>query len=384
MKTPHASDLQDAFMALAARDPGHPLLCLWDEPNERYRSVDPAILFEHAASLVTELPPEATVPSGSLAAGLLESSPYPLRILVGSDRIALASSHALGDDRSLTHLLIELLTSTRPALHQFPGRTSTASQLAVALAEYVHRPGRLVRAVADRQGAPGSPFQGDRSPAMPAGTILVQDVRIQREHVERLRAWRRERCPGVSMAALTSTLWFRALNGMGQAPEGFYLLVDTRRYGGARASHLWGNLAKSVYVRPASMVQPQHMATAVKQTLESTRPLAALTAQALRASATCRGQRLVQPPTTQVEYSLTHLRALSTSAGLPWLNDPTEVRCLLGLTPGGPLGVTVAFLTIGEALHVTVSMRNDNPEAVRIASGLEAMADPLSLLDGSR
>jgi len=381
--TPDIQEVRAALTILAERAPDHPFLSLLDHENGLYRTVARSHMPHHVIQMVSELSPDATVSLEKLAASLLEPQPYPLRILVGAQHVALAASHALGDGRSITRLLAEFLTTRTPTLEKFSGRTSTWGLLNMAFAQYGGRPRQVFRAVEARRNASSPCVAGGSCAGAPfedaLGEMLVWSSRIRDTDLEQLRGWRRENYSAVTMAALVFTMWFRALTRTGAVPQGFYLLVDARRYGGTQSERLWGNYAKSVYVRPASVLHPNHVATALRQNLASTRPLAALTLQAYDQARQGDAGPRAPGSTGEVEYSLTHL-AGGALAQLPWLGDSSETCFVAAATPADPLGVTVTFLEIRGGMIITASLRRDNPEAARVAASLQAMTEPLLLL----
>lgn len=384
LETPDVQELRAALISLAEHAPGHPLISLFDHKNNRYTPVARPHLEDHVARTVSELPTKLTVSPEMLAGTMLEPQPYPMRILISGEYIALSASHALGDARSLMWLLAELIIKRPPKLEEFVCRTSTVHLLNIALRQYLRRPSQLLRAVEDRPSGPpptteGNPFP----PAPPLEKTAVQSSRIRRADLELLRRWRQDNCPSATMASLAFTIWFRALNRTGHVPEGFYLLVDARRYGGIQSEQLWGNYAKSVYVRPASVLSADDVSSALKQTISSTRPLATLTAQAFYQARPSNSKKLIQPSAAEVSYSLTYLGAPPSLTRLPWLGDRSQTRFITGATPADRLGVTVSFLELRAEMLVSVSLRQDNPDAARIATSLHAITEPCQLLTDS-
>lgn len=379
---PRADALRTALLRLAERDPGHPFLSRL-RPNGTCEQVSRADLAAHVSGCVSEDPQLTARSSPAVAAQLLPRRAEPLQIVVGPQHLAIGASHVLGDGRSMNLLLGKLLTEAVPDLSAVAGRTRTSDVLRLLGGNVARQPQTLIAAARARRRARAA-IQAERAPSSMIPTscdfrVLYQ--RVDRGTIDELRRWRDATGTSASMAALLSSLWFRAVAGhVGDLPDGFWFLVDTRRYGSPAFAETWGNFAQSVYLRPPSLLDAGDAGRAVRAVLDSTWPLVALTLAGRRAgtptSPPVGGERVQ----SQRAYYLSHVAGSAATREWPWTGSADTAVFLSAATPAGPRSVTVQFRELAGTMHVTATCTASDPIAATLPLVLAALADPMALV----
>ncbi len=367
-------------MRLTERDPGHPFLPSLQHPDGTWQPVART----DVGDLVSEDPLLTAATAADLAAQLLRPRLEPLRIVVGPDHLAVAASHVLRDGRSMHLLLGRLLTEAVPDLSSVEGRTRASDVLRLVCGHYVREPGTLVTAGLARRRSRAA-IKGGRAsgPVVPASRgFRVRYQRVDRRQMDHLRLWRDRTATSVSMTALVSSLWFRAVaRHCGDLPDGFWLLVDTRRYGLPRFAMTWGNYAQSVYTRPHSLLDPGDVGSAIRSMLESSWPLAALALGGLRARALRRRDAGQTCGEGSRAYHLSHVAGSPTSQDWPWTGSVDNATLVSAATPAAPRSVTVQFRHLAGGLHVTTTCAADDPLSRTLPAALADLADPVALAE---
>ena len=227
MLPPTADALRTALLRLAERNPDHPFLSRL-RANGTWERVSRPGLAAHVGNLVREDPQLTARSSPALAAQLLPHRAEPLRIVVDPEHVAVGASHVLGDGRSMNVLLGKLLMEAAPDLSAMEGRTHTSQVLRLLGGHVARQPQTLIAAAQARRQARAALLAGRASSPMIPTTrdfrVLYQ--RVDRGSIDELRRWRDRTQISASMAALLSSLWFRAVARHVGAPRG--LLVPGR------------------------------------------------------------------------------------------------------------------------------------------------------------
>jgi hypothetical protein len=367
---PSADALRSALLRLAERDPDHPFLSRL-RANGTWERVSRPNLAAHVSSLISEDPQLTARSSPALAAQLLPHRAEPLRIVVGPEHVAIGASHVLGDGRSMNLLLDKLLTEAVPDLSAVQGRTQTSKVLRLLGGHVARQPQTLIAAAQARRQARAAILAGRASsPMIPTSCdfrVLYQ--RVNRKSIDELRRRRARTGTSASMAALLSSLWFRAVaRHVGDLPDGFWFLVDTRRYGSPDFAGTWGNFAQSVYLRPASLLDSGDVGRAVRVVLDSMWPLAALTLGGLRAGTPTLSPAVGEGVRCQRAYYLSHVAGSAATRMWPWTGSADTAMVLSAATPAGPRSVTVQFRELAGSLHVTATCTASDPIAATLPS----------------
>ncbi|MGR7023752.1 hypothetical protein [Geodermatophilus sp. URMC 62] len=375
--------MRTALLRLTERDPDHPFLSRL-RANGTWERVSRPNLAAHVSNLVSEDPQLTARSAPALGAQLLPHRAEPLQIVVGPEHVAVGASHVLGDGRSMTLLLGKLLTEAVPDLSAVAGRTQTSDVLRLLGGHVARQPQTLITAARARRQARAA-IQAERasSPTIPTSCdfrVLYQ--RVHRGPIDALRRWRDATGTSVSMAALLSSLWFRAVaEHVGDLPDGFWFLVDTRRYGSPAFAEIWGNFAQSVYLRPPSLLDAGDAGRAVRAVLDSTWPLAALTLGGLRAGTPTPSPAVGEGVWCQRAYYLSHVAGSAATREWPWTGSADTAVFLSAATPASSRSVTVQFRELAGTLHITATCTASDPIAATLPLVLTALANPIALVN---
>jgi hypothetical protein len=263
------------------------------------------------------------------------------------------------------------------ALLDLIGPSSDRSTLRALADFYGRRPLRIVETLRSTRPLPRTVAQDEISLVGQRGPSLEYQ-RLDRSTWSALRAWRDDRCPDVSVAAVLFSLTSRAFASSGLRVDagGFYLLVDNRRFLRGPVP-LTGNLAKSVYVRPDDPTDPFAVHHTIRETVSSGRTLAS---SALSAFSSERQRRRLErtgaiggwAPSSDAVLSLTYLRRLRALESLPWLGDGE--RWLVGCnTTGSSAGITVYYAEVDGELHISVSYIGDRIDEAGVRRAVDLL-----------
>ncbi len=280
-------------------------------------------------------------------------------------------------------LLGKLLTEAVPDLSGVEGRTHTSEVLRLIGGHVARQPQTLIAAAQARQQARAAILAGRASsPMIPTSRdfrVLYQ--RVDRGSIDELRRRRDRTGTSASMAALLSSLWFRAVaRHVGDLPDGFWFLVDTRRYSSPDFDETWGNFAQSVFLRPPSLLDPGDVGRAVRAVLDSMWPLAALTLGGLRAGTPAPSPVVGKDVPGQRAYYLSHVAGSGATQMWPWTGSAHTAMYLSAATPAGPRSVTVQFRELAGTMHITAICTASDPIAATLPHALAALADPSALV----
>jgi hypothetical protein len=305
----------------------------------------------------------------------------PLLLGVRGDVLGMRLSHAAGDGRTASALLMELL---------LPGpvrRTTTGRHafLRAAGRHFGRYPGRALGALSHGRppylglssGGPDhswAPDQACRYAYSPAGLVAE------------LTRYRDRRLPGVSMAALLSAALPVALTrvGLHSARPGLTVLVDTRRFLPGSVP-VEGNFTHAQYLRPADPTDPRAVDAVLRAELHSGRPLARLRdARALLPGGSPGRRAVPAPAVPRPELTVAHLNRFDPDGLLSWLGDGRHRRFASAPDPASPAAVSVSFTELDGVLHASAGFHGSTfrPELVGAALDL-LVTDPVGLLGGA-
>jgi hypothetical protein len=383
--------LRVALIDLHRLYPEHPALCRVDRAARRWIPLSDAEFATRAHVAVAEPEAFAQGPSGlaeALRTEMLEMplDDHPLRFLVRDGHFEVKVTHGIGDGRNFNIVVPALVhAATSGAAPSLPSAAATRLPLARATwRHFASDPRRVVKLL--RMPRPTMPEPGSEETLPWTPDLCSHYVRSPEGQVSRLRAWRDQRLPGVSISALLFAATAAAFERCGIPSEhpGMIILVDARRYL-PKSSTVYGNFSTGPYVVPARQRDPRALHEALALAVEAGQPLAILGAMDLHAWWTRRrartdADRVRAHPSPRL--ALTHVGQLTSYAGLPWAAEPHERTMMSVPTPGGPEGVTISLAELDGIVHLNTTFHRStfDEDSVRRAAEL-ICDDPLSLLN---
>jgi hypothetical protein len=382
-----APALRRALIELHASRPTARAVCRIDRARGRWVPIAPRDFPAWAERLVLDL--DDGIGADEVIRRLFRErlQDRPILLGAGPSYVGFRMSHATGDGRVGDPVFAELLRAAstgRPARTPYPGTTRLPLLRAVVhhFARHPRRlPGglRITRpSVRPEPGAPAVDWAPD---------VAHHAARSAPEAAARLRAWRKEHAPGVSVGALLFASVSAAFARCVEAPArpGLVVLVDARRYL-PPGRPVDGNFAFGDYLEPSDLTDPRAVHHTMTQHLQLGRSLVMLALHNARLLlAGYRPDRpVVAPAMPRPQLTLTYLGRADDYAGLPWTAAPDERRMLDMITPAGPQAITVAIEELGGVLHATATYHRNVFDPAQIAAATEAVfADPAELLAGS-
>jgi hypothetical protein len=372
----HARDLRRALADVYADRPDAKAVSRLDRPAGRWRPVRGPAVANWIDNLVLDLDPSD---DADKVAARLMSEPLrdrPLLLAAGGPYAGMRLNHATGDGRLGDPLFSELLHAAvggRRARHPYPG--SVRLPLLRAVVRHLTRhPGRLPSALTFRR-PPALSRPGD--PHLPWAPALAHHWASSGESgADRLRRWRDEHVPGVSVGAVlfaaAAASFARHVDAVPR--PGMVVLMDARRYlpPGTRVD---GNFASGQYVEPRDPADPRAVHEVLADEIRSGRSLTMLALH--NARQTLVGHRYTAPVTAPAaprpRLSLTYLGRTDVYADLPWSGPETDRRMIDVVGTAGPEGVTVAIEEIGGVLHATSTFHANVFDAGQVAAATEAL-----------
>jgi len=328
------------------------------------------------------------------AADLLVGTSFPAgdrrtRIVLAGDHILTDHNHGLGEVELTLRfhaVLLGVLDPTDPAVWRDTRRRCSGVGTAAARV-FGSDPRRLwaLRRLLGSAGVPEEPVAETRDevPWTPsrAGAVAT----FEQDVFDRLRAWRDEHEPSVSMFSVTSTVLHRALTAEGIDPAPTISVpFDVRRYLPAGRTPL-GNFVAGLDFPVGAYPSPRAIHDALGRAASTGRPVANLAVSSARTRVALRRGLTFAAPSTRPRSPRARILFSSLSKGplvdrLPWLatdlpfyaahNDPT-----------GPEGITFTTSAFGSRVIVVASFHDTVFPADRIRAALQrAVADPLGLL----
>ena len=383
---PDVTALRLKMADFMASDPGHPLCCTLEEEGRRWRPVDPEDRHCHIEQVIVRGGQfDRDDPFGYLNAHRPSpDSTAPFKVIVGPDSMCIYFAHVAGDAAVFSPFLARTTFGDVEALKPLQSHAGIAYAAKIFWKEL--RPHWRDWWHHMRSGNAAPPPPAVEAPRLPSGfepkTVTVGTL-VSAEDFGAFKAWRKAHCADVSLAALMASAAYRALAGQ-QIPinsEGFYTLVDVRRYLPKRDALLPGNLAKSVYVT-GDLDNPAAVAASIKQVVDSARAIPALVAGALAAGQGSPAERSsggTRGPVTMTFNSMMRLYGVDL---LPWTR-PEEARFFQMAYPISANGISVAACRIGDRIELSASFDPDVVDRQAVERALAQLRDMPALLGGA-
>jgi len=381
--------LTDPTCRVASRlDPDHPR---WEPLTgadieaslpDRVRDLGPAVPSRNGTAPVAASPEAVT--------DYLRDSPLddrPLILAVQGPYVGIKASHGLGDGRIIDGLLAALLAAAAEpgtgvdARATAPRRGWRLPLLTAAGRQFAQHPSALVPALrVDRPPTPSTP-----EPGPGAETTAYVTASSEPGVVDRLRAYRDARVPGVSVVALLSAAVYRAFatSALSRPDPGVVMLIDARRYLPPDAV-VPGNFSWGQYVRPDDPGDPRAYDRVLRSELASGRALAMMALRDLHTI--LRPVREPTPPglpeaPTPV-LTLSHLGRLTAFDSLPW--KPGAPRFVSLVPSAGPGSISLTLAEMRGAVHVSATFLDGGFDRADVADAVRRIADdPVALLAAS-
>jgi len=315
------------------------------------------------------------------------------RIVLAGDHVLTDHNHGLGEVELTLRFhaaLLGVLDPTDPALWKDTRRRGSGLPTA-AIRAFGSDPRRLWalrHLYGGRTAGSSAPEQRDEMPWAPsrAGAVAIFEHDVH----ARLRGWREQNAPGVSMFAVTATVLHRALGAEGIDPAPTISVpFDVRRYLPAGRTPL-GNFVAGLDFEVGTSPSPRAIHDALNHAAATGRPVANLAMSSLRARlALHRGIDFPSPghrprfPRARLLFS--SLTKSSLGQGplvdrLPWIDAERPFYAAYN-EPTGPEGITFTTSAFGDRVIVVASFHDNVFPADRVRAALHrATTDPLALL----
>lgn len=373
---PSADALRRAVAAIASRYP-HSRLTWSLDPTKKYWRNDRSV-----ESIVVERDWDDSVDIGTHLDEVAHDTSLepPLTVIRYPNHLSVKTLHCMGDGRVFMTIAAAILQTALNGEVGWPAQPAGRFPLAAAAARtFVRHPSRIMSAIGDR------PARGSAHP--PAGMSQWAPARhthyatMSRAQADEMFAWGKETAPQASRFALQITLVLRALQRVGmEVSSDVHVLVDLRRYLGWR--YIDGNFVSGVPMRMDWTMSPEQISSSIKATNASARPLAGQMQTSLR------GGGPAMPESSVDRNGLPHLTFSNFGRppeidGLPFLpNGPTVYAG--GVTPAGPLGLTVFTGEVSQVLGIAFSFHENVVDRAVVEDAMcLATSDPIGLLSAS-
>ncbi len=383
IEQPDIARLKADLLELMASDPANPVNCVLSTDGRRWMEVEEATRVRHLDSVVIATGPFDTEdPYDYLRRYAPDpTSGIPYKVLVGPDSLTCYIAHVLGDAVVVCSFAVLLALGDVHGLRHL--RPDSGMGVAVRLLRSEARDHykswwQHFRATPKVQ-APPIPAGGNR----PVPALISSDAvghRISPEAVAALQDWRRTTCPEVSTSGLIAAATHRALtrNGIEMNPDGFFTLVDLRRYLPEKQALRPGNIVKSVFI-PACMNDPSDVGAGIKEAVSSARAIPALAIGAL-SSGLRPGSR--QPAISESAYStmtFNYMMRLPGTDHIPW-RDLGAARFSSMSYPCTPDNLAIFACGVAGAVHFSASFVPEVIDKSAVRNALQELDDIPALL----
>lgn len=209
------------------------------------------------------------------------------------------------------------------------------------------------------------------------------------EQVAELGKWASANAEGATSASISVTLWAAALRAEGVAVDDhIMILFNSRRYLEPEYLGAHGNFAVGIPLRLPESSTPAHIASTMRQVIESGWPIAILTMSEVKNSlSSIRRRRAEAPDNSVVEASNTLRLAVSDLGKLPmfghlkWAGDGRPPQVAASLEPDGADGVTMLIAQVAGGRTYTASYCSKVVDDAVIDAALARLcSDPVGLL----
>jgi hypothetical protein len=371
---PSTEALRHAVTALAKHYPRSRLTWSIDRTKRRW------VNNRTAASIVTERSWDERKSIGAVLDAMARdvSLDPPLTLIRYPNHLGLKMSHSIGDGAmSLTVIASVLQTATCPEVARWPAQPGGRFPLIVAGCRTFGRHPPLVRsAIRDRHR-----FSADASPTVtrswtPSRRTIY--TTIGRGGTQEIYSWRDEFAPTATRFALHVSLLLRALRRVGlEVASDPRVVVDLRHYLGSRL--IDGNFVAGVPMRIGWQMTPEQIATTVKATIASGRPLANQMLTSLRVGTAMPLATSVDPDgPPRVTFSYFGRPPLIER--LPYLPDDQPVYGG-SVEPDGPWGLTFLHAENAGVTPIAAIFHDNAIDPAVMEKAMDLVAsDPVGLL----
>lgn len=308
----------------------------------------------------------------------------PLTLIIAGDYLVQLFEHRIGDGAIMLGLPAALVAvANGEEVPEWLAAASSAHPLRDALmTTFAAHPGRILDVVKARGGVvPSDPKSADRD--------WTPDYSIEfalgsPETNSAIRAWTKEQDAPVSFTSAITVMLRRALEASGiECSNRVTAILDARRYL-PEGTATTGNFITGIPLAVADADDPTLIERALRSTVETARPLAALAAGLAKHAA---GEREPALPTTAPVDARAHVvmsnmgvsRALE---NLPWRDGTGVGRSMFSNRPIGPEDISVLVMMIGGNIHLTATFHGNIFPSDAVARALEMVANrPLELFD---
>ncbi|WP_418004898.1 hypothetical protein ACNO8X_08245 [Mycobacterium sp. PDNC021] len=377
---PEVGVLRAALAEFMATDPMNPLCCTLSADGRSWLPVENERRADFLQQAVVSTEPMDMVDVHSY---IRRHAPHPdqripYKILVGPDSLTCYLAHVVGDAVPHSAFAVSLalgdvdeLRYLKPDVGMF-----TAARLLVSQTRPHYKDWWQYHRAGPRPDTAGPT-------TIPVPNQLSADgigLRVSAPSFERFQQWRKDNHPDVPTSALIAAAAYRSLthNGVPLNPDGFYTVIDLRRYLPAKNALRPGNLAKSIYI-PADMTDPRSIAAGIRSAVDSARGIPALAQGGL--IAVLRDRKWQQHP-TEISKITMSFNLMMRNPGLnhiPWL-DPDAARYTVMTYPTSPTNLTVAACGSNGTIEFAVSFVPELVSKAALRQSLTELSDLTAVL----
>jgi hypothetical protein len=383
VKVPDVEILRAEMVGFMAQNPTHPLSCTLSGDRRRWLPVAPADREKHVAAAIVggdAIDGRPADPYVSIAANRTSGTiTTPYKVVVGQESILVYFAHIGGDSTVFSPFSCGLLGDFDQLRPLRPN-----AGLATILKLFVQqlRPhGRdwwrqlSAKAVGDEAAEP-SPQIVNVVP----DDVIATGVQIDKATFAAFLAWRKAKCPNISVTALMTTATYLAFaaEGLPIDPSGFNTILDLRRYLPKDQVLRPANLAVGTFIK-ADISDPVDVAASLVEAVESARAVPEALAGTVFAGVL---RRAPAPASTSERVTMT-FNSMPRNPGtetIPWL-DENEIT-YTGMTyPGRPDALSIFALGIEGQMEFAASFNPNVLDRTTVRQALTRLNDMPALLE---
>lgn len=379
---PDVTVLRSRMVDFMEAHPRHPLNCTLDDNGRRWRPVGPQDRLRHVQEVIVEAESfDDQDPFGYLKAHRPASGfTGVFKVIVGPDSMCFYFAHAAGDAVVYALFFLRMTVGDVDALKPLRPRSGivVAARMCLTQARSHWRDWWHHLRSAE---APPTPPSG-AAPVGACSAVPESDAvgaLISAADVEAFKEWRQAHRADVSLIALVTAATYRALadQGVPMNGDGFYTLIDLRRYLPKRDAMRPGNLAKSVYLS-ADLDEPADIAESLKYTVKTARAVPALFCGAIptvRRKATS-DSAVAGSPVTLIFNWLSNVYGIDL---LPW-TAPEKARFFQLSYPISANAISVTAIQVRGGIEVSASFDPRGVDRDAVTRALVQLRDMPALL----
>ena len=315
------------------------------------------------------------------------------RVGVAGQYLLIDYNHGVGDIALLSRFIEVIIAGVDPQNPDLWRRTALPPLLTATARTYAN-PLRLLRMAAwyrrNRDLAPPLTAPGrDTAQVRPQSAAVIPSTAIARipaASVQRLRAWRDEHQPGVSVVTLIVFALRAAFEKAGIEPTDRVTLPFDARVYLPKNTHTLGNFAAGLDFDCGPEVTPQSLQAAITEAFTIGRPVANLVVSSLKVRAGRRAGRTRPMPSSadaadqRVSLLYSSLNTVPRTATIPW-DDTAPAQFLVASDPAAATSVTVTSAMADGDMTFTATFYDTVYEPQSVVSALNlATGDTIALL----